>query len=382
MPAQHGTDAYVAAPARADGDLARMWRATGLIALGKTRLSEYGFSASCEHARLGPVRNPWDPRFTAGASSSGSSALVAAGAVPLAHGNDGGGSIRIPAAVNGLVGLKPTRGRTAQDALFRQLPVRIISDGVLTRSVRDTAAFFAAAERVWRNPDLPPIGWVRRPSGPGFRVGLVTSSVTRRPSGEVVDAVERCGALLESLGHLVVPIDPPAPASFVDDFVNYWSQLALATVRTGRLQHGSSWQPARLDEFTVGLARHARRSLHRLPGAIARLQRIGAHSAHTFERYDVVVMPTLGHATPALGHLDPAIGYEVMMERLQEWVMFTPYQNATGEPAVSLPLAHDANGLPLGLMFTAARGQEARLLGLALQLEEAAPWARIDAESR
>ncbi|MFZ2503680.1 MAG: amidase, partial [Nocardioides sp.] len=246
MPAQHGTDAYVAAPARADGDLARMWRATGLIALGKTRLSEYGFSASCEHARLGPVRNPWDPRFTAGASSSGSSALVAAGAVPLAHGNDGGGSIRIPAAVNGLVGLKPTRGRTAQDALFRQLPVRIISDGVLTRSVRDTAAFFAAAERVWRNPDLPPIGWVRRPSGPGFRVGLVTSSVTRRPSGEVVDAVERCGALLESLGHLVVPIDPPAPASFVDDFVNYWSQLALATVRTGRLHHGSSWQPARL----------------------------------------------------------------------------------------------------------------------------------------
>ena len=115
---------------REDGDFARMFLATGLVPLGKTQLSEFGFSPSAEHPRLGPVRSPWDTAHTAGASSAGTAALVAAGAVPLAHGNDGGGSIRIPAAVNGLVGLKPTRDRLAQDKINRQMPVRIVSDGV------------------------------------------------------------------------------------------------------------------------------------------------------------------------------------------------------------------------------------------------------------
>ena len=150
MPTMEGTDAWTPYAAKKDGDFARMYLATGLIPLGKTQLSEYGFSASSEHPRLGPVRNPWNPEHSAGASSAGSAALVAAGAVPIAHANDGGGSIRIPASVNGLVGLKPTRGRLAQDALMRQQPVRIVADGVVTRSVRDTAAFYREAERVYR----------------------------------------------------------------------------------------------------------------------------------------------------------------------------------------------------------------------------------------
>jgi len=137
MPTQHGSDAFTAEPQRADGDFARMYLATGLIPLGKTQLSEFGFSGAADHVRLGPVRSPWNPDHYAGASSAGSAALVAAGAVPIAHANDGGGSIRIPAAVNGLVGLKPTRGRLAQDRMMRDMPVRIVSDGVLTRSVRD-----------------------------------------------------------------------------------------------------------------------------------------------------------------------------------------------------------------------------------------------------
>ena len=128
-----------------------MFLATGLLPLGKTQLSEFGFNASAEHPRLGPVRSPWDLERTAGASSAGSAALVAAGAVPLAHANDGGGSIRIPAAVNGLVGLKPTRDRFAQDKMMREMPVRIVADGVVTRSVRDTAAFYREAEKVYRN---------------------------------------------------------------------------------------------------------------------------------------------------------------------------------------------------------------------------------------
>ena len=144
-----------------------MFLATGLIPLGKTQLSEFGFSASAEHPRLGAVRNPWHVEYSAGASSSGSAALVAAGAVPIAHANDGGGSIRIPAAVNGLVGLKPTRDRLAQDKMTRQMPVRIVADGVVTRSVRDTAAFLRESEKVYRNLELPPVGDITGPAGSG-----------------------------------------------------------------------------------------------------------------------------------------------------------------------------------------------------------------------
>ena len=179
MPTQQGADAFVGVPQKADGDFARMYLATGLIPLGKSQLSEFGFSGAVDHARLGQVRSPWNLDHYAGASSAGAGALVAAGAVPIAHGNDGGGSIRIPAAVNGLVGLKPTRDRLAQDRAMRDMPVRIVSDGVLTRSVRDTAAFFREAERVWRNPALAPIGDITRPSKARLRVAVVTSSIGR-----------------------------------------------------------------------------------------------------------------------------------------------------------------------------------------------------------
>ena len=146
-----GADSWVGHPAKKDGDFARMFLATGLIPLGKSQLSEYGYSAAAEHPRLGAVRTPWNTDHIAGASSAGSAALVAAGAVPIAHANDGGGSIRIPASVNGLVGLKPTRDRLAQDKMMRDQPIRIVSDGVVTRSVRDTAAFFREAEKVYRD---------------------------------------------------------------------------------------------------------------------------------------------------------------------------------------------------------------------------------------
>ena len=167
MPTQNGTDAYVARPADADGDFARMYRSVGLLPLGKTRLSEFGFSGAVDHPRLGPVRTPWNPEHYAGASSAGAAAFVATGVVPIAHANDGGGSIRIPASVNGLVGLKPTRGRLAQDATMRQMPVKIVSDGVLTRSVRDTAAFYREAEKVYRDPGSHRSATSPVPGGPG-----------------------------------------------------------------------------------------------------------------------------------------------------------------------------------------------------------------------
>jgi amidase len=374
LPTRQGSDAFDARPVRRDGDFARMFQATGLIALGKSQLSEYGFSASAEHPRIGPVRSPWSTDHTAGASSAGTAALVAAGAVPLAHGNDGGGSIRIPAAVNGLVGLKPTRGRLAQDRLFRQMPVRIVSDGVLTRSVRDTAAFLREAERVYRNLRLVPIGDVTRPARARRTVAVVTDGIDISATPEVEALTLGTAALLESLGHRVERIDQPMPASFKDDFLLYWSSLAMLGVVTGRAVHGSSWDPSRLDNLTLGLDRHCRRNLHRLPGATGRLRRSGALSHDLHARYDVVLTPTLARETPEIGWLDPTQDYETVMGRLLQWVAWTPLQNATGATAVSLPLATTAAGLPHGMMLAADHGREGMLLELAYELEEARPW--------
>lgn len=377
MPTQQGCDAFRARPVARDGDFARMFLATGLVPLGKTQLSEFGFSPAAEHPRLGPVRSPWDTAHTAGASSAGTAALVAAGAVPMAHGNDGGGSIRIPAAVNGLVGLKPTRDRLAQDRLTRQMPVRIVSDGVLTRSVRDTAAFLREAEHVYRALSLPPIGDVTRPGRTRLRIAVHTGGIGRSASPEVVELTLKTARLLEELGHQVEQVEHPAPATLPEDFLLYWSMLAMTIVRTGRRVSGPSWERSRLDNLTLGLDRHCRRRIHRLPGAIARLRRLSRLSARFHQRYDVALTPTLAHATPLVGHLDPTNDYDTVMERILEWVAFTPWQNATGDPAVSLPLATTSTGMPQGMMLSAGAGREATLLELAYELEEAAPWPRI-----
>jgi amidase len=303
--------------------------------------------------------------------------MVAAGVVPVAHANDGGGSIRIPASVNGLVGLKPTRDRLAQDGRLRQLPVRIVSDGVVTRSVRDTAAFFREAEKVYRALHLPPIGDLTRPGRSRLRIGVHTEGVGRGANPEVTELTEKVAAMLEGLGHHVEHVEAPVEASFPDDFVLYWSSLAFFLLRGGRRAHGASWNPANLDLLSRGMAQHARRNLHRLPGAIRRLRRARGLSAEFFKRYDVVLTPTLATETPEVGWLDPRQGHDVVMDRIRDWVAFTPLQNATGDPAISLPLATTAQGLPQGMMFGAGAGREATLIELAYELEEAMPFARI-----
>jgi amidase len=380
MPTMQGTDAWEPRPHPRHGDFARFFLATGLVPLGKTQLSEFGFSASAEHPRIGAVRNPWDTDYTAGASSSGSGAFVAAGVVPMAHANDGGGSIRIPAACNGLVGLKPSRGRLPLDKMSRQMPVRIVNDGVLTRSVRDTAAFYREAERIWRNRALPPIGAVTGASTDRLRVAVVTRSLKRDCSPGVRDQTLRTAALLEDLGHRVDYLDGhPIPAKFADDFVLYWASLAMALVKSGRRTFGSSFDRSKLDNLTLGLDRHATRNLHRLPLAISRLGRTRKVTARFFQDYDVLLTPTLAEETPPIGHLDPTADYEQVIDRLVDWAAFTPLQNATGEPAVSLPLGQSADGMPMGMMLAAPIGHERRLLGLAYELEEARPWPRIQA---
>ena len=377
QPTMRGADAWAPFDAVADSEFTQLYLATGPTSLGKTQMSEFGFSASAEHPRLGPVRNPWDTDYTAGASSSGSGAFVAAGVVPIAHANDGGGSIRIPASCNGLVGLKPSRGRLPLDPELRRMPVGIVTNGVLTRSVRDTAAFYREAERTWRNRKLAPIGDITGPGRQRLRIAVVTRSVHRECSPQMRELTLKSAGLLEELGHRVEHVeDHPVPASFSDDFVLYWGFLALAQVRTGRRLFGKTFDRTRLDALTLGLERHTSRNLHRLPAVIMRLRRMRRRSAEFFRTYDAVLTPTVADETPRIGYLAPT-DYQQLMERLIDWVAFTPWQNVTGDPAISLPLAQTADGMPVGMMLAADMGQEALLLELAYELEEALPWARI-----
>ncbi len=379
LPTMRGTDAWAPRPAASDGEFTRLYLATGVIPLGKTQMSEYGFSASAEHPRLGAVRNPWNTDHTAGASSSGSGAFVAAGAVPIAHANDGGGSIRIPASCNGLVGLKPSRGRLPLDKEVRQMPIRLVANGILSRSVRDTAAFYREAERIWPVRKLPPIGDVRHAGKQRLRIAVITRSLLRECSPELRELTLKSAGLLEELGHRVDRLEkPPVPSNFASDFVLYWGLLAMGQIQLNRRELGDAFDVTRLDNLSRGLDRHARRNLHRIPLALARLARARRHTARLARTYDVVLTPTVADETPRIGYLDPTADYQQIIDRLEDWVAFTPLQNVTGEPAISLPLALSANGLPVGMMFFAPMGEEARLLELAYELEDARPWARID----
>ena len=379
LPTTEGTDAWDPAPSVLDGDFARMYLATGAIPLGISRMSEYGFLPSCEHPRLGAVPTPWSTAHTAGGSSSGSAAMVAAGVVPIAHAVDGGGSIRIPAAVNGLVGLMPTRGRTPTDKMARDQPVQIVRDGVVTRSVRDTAAFMREAERIYRALNLPPLGDLTRPTKARLRIAVQTEAVGRSASPEVTELTMRTAALLESLGHHVEEASLPVSPTFQDDFLLYWSMLAMFLTRNGRRLHGPSWRLTHHDEFTFGLAAHALRRLPKVPLAIARLRNARRSADRFFNQYDVHLSPTLAAETPVIGHLDPMQPFEQTLDRLLHWMSITPYQNVTGQPSMSLPLATTAAGLPQGMMFSAATGREGRLIELAYELEEAVPFAPIQA---
>jgi amidase len=381
MPMLDGTDAWDPVPDAADGDFARMYLATGVVPLGKSQLSEYGFIPSAEHPRLGAVRCAWDSSRTAGGSSAGSAAMVAAGVVPIAHAQDGGGSIRIPAAVNGLVGLKPTRGRIPSDKRVGELPVKVVVDGVVSRSVRDTAAFMREAEKIYRALHLPPIGDLTRPTKARLRIAVQTEAVGRSASPEVTELTLKTAALLESLGHHVEEAALPVSPAFQDDFLLFWGTIAVALLRRGRRLHGPSWRAANHDEFTKGLAAHSSRRLHRLPMAIARLRASRRSAERFFRGYDVHLAPTLAAQTPVVGHLDPMQPFDETLDRLLHWMSITPYQNVTGQPSLSLPVATTAAGLPQGMMFSAAAGREATLIELGYQLEQAAPFARIQEDT-
>jgi amidase len=379
MPTNYGTAAFVAGPASADGPYTRQLLATGMVVLGKSRMPEFGLNATTEFAAAEPARNPWDPDHSVGGSSGGAAALVAAGVVPLAHANDGGGSIRIPAAAAGLVGLKPTRGRHVDDVRARLMPINLVSEGVVSRSVRDTAAFVHAMERRWRNPALPPVGRVLGVSSRRVRIGLLDATIA--PTGldaTTRRALEDTARVLEANGHRVEPVAPPVDRRFAVDFLHYWGLLSLAVSVAGKVVVDRSFDPARMDALSVGLRRHARRRLAEMPLVLRRLERAGRRAAVLFRDHDVVLSPVVSRRTPPLGHLSPQVGFDTLLVRLVRHVEFTPLANVAGFPSIAVPGTLDDGGLPTSTMLTATWGDERTLLELAFELEEARPFPRIE----
>jgi amidase len=380
FPTRSGSRAFTATVVRKHGDYTAQYLALGFNVVGKSAMPEFGFNASTEFAGEHPTRNPWNTEYSPGGSSGGSAALVAAGVVPIAHANDGGGSIRVPAACCGLVGLKPTRNRHRNNSSANSMPINIVSEGVVTRSVRDTANFHAAMETVYRNPKLKPIGRVEGPSKKKLRIGLVLDSITGNATcAETRKVVEDTAKLLQSLGHNVETMPLPVPKSFIEDFTLYWSMLAFLLGTFGKFVLAPNFDASRLDSFSKGLIDHYKKHVLSTPMMLYRLYRSADLYAQVMRGYDAVLSPVLGHTVPKLGHLNPDTPFDVLFDRLTQYVAFTPLNNAAGSPAISLPMGMSEAGLPIAVQFQSAHGDERTLLEIAFLLEAAKPFAKIQA---
>ena len=377
LPTKHGSAAMQAAPAKRNGVFTRALMKQGFINLGKSTLPEFGLNASTEFKDAEPTHNPWHLDYSCGASSGGSAALVASGVVPIAHANDGGGSIRIPAACCGLIGLKPSRGRLIDGEAARSLPLNIISEGVLTRSVRDTAHFFAGMEKVFYNKKMPKLGLIEHPNQKRLKIGLVIDSITGRTDPQTAKAVENTAKLLQQLGHEVeyfkLPIDP----QFVKDFSIYWGMLSFMLSALGKPAFGKTFDKNQLDNLTKGLSDLYKKNFHQTPFTLYRLNQAKHTYSQIFKQFDAFISPVLAHTTPQLGHLSPSQPFESLFEHLQNYVTFTPFHNVVGAPAISLPCGQTDIGLPIGIQISANIGQEQILLELAFEIEQAKPWLKI-----
>ena len=367
-----------------DQELVTRLKQAGLIIVGKTNTPELGLGPTTEPRLYGPTRNPWDPSRTAGGSSGGAGAAVASAMVPMAHGNDAGGSIRVPAACCGVFGLKPTRGRNPLGPLYGELMGGTIVEHVLTMTVRDSAQLLDATA----GPDLgdpysapPPTRPFAREIGvsPG-RLRVAFSTRTALGTDVHPDcraAVHDVARLMESLGHQVIE---DAPRIDGEEFWRlFTSVLAVGFTwsvddwsrRLGRTPAPEYFEPFTWAFVDRGRAISASDYLSMTQG----LQRICRDIAHFFVDHEVWLTPTLGEPPVSLGTFaytgqDP---FE-LRRRMANFTPFTYIANATGQPAMSIPLSWNGAGLPIGAQFTGRFGDEATLFRLAAQLEAARPW--------
>lgn len=367
-----------------DHNVTRRLKDAGFVIVGSTTLPEYGILPTSEARLFGPTRNPWDLERTPGGSSGGAAAAVASGMVPVAHGNDGGGSIRIPAACCGLVGLKPQRGRISAAPELGESLLGI--DGVLTRTVADSAAILD----VLAGYEIGDASWAPPPARPfadsvGAHPGRLRIAVATLPPvpDAVVDpqcaaAVEEASGLLRELGHDVTDVTPPWQIEGLTElfgavFCTHISlSIAYSGMLAGREPTAEDMEPMSWAIFSMVKKLGAVDGF----GATVRLEAFTRQLVQFLEPYDVLLTPALAERPLPLGTLDPAVPSPMeTFTRSGLFTPFTPVFNASGQPGVSVPLFQGDDGLPLAVQLVATPAREDLLIALASQLEVARPWA-------
>ena len=367
-----------------DDGLMRRYRASGVAAIGKTNLSEFGIAGTTEGQLYGPCRNPWNTDHIVGGSSGGAAAAVAAGIVPMAHGGDGRGSIRIPASCCGLVGLKPTRDRNPDLPDGYDFAQGFVVEHVITRTVRDSAVMLDVTGRPepgspYAAPakDRPYAEEIERSPG-RLKIAYSSETANGRPCHpEVQAALEATAELLRRLGHEVVPqglgVDQRALWGSQGAFsgANFAAGMRRMIEASGREPQGDDFEPLTWASWKGG-----QRATGMDAMADAQALRMLARAAlQIFERYDVFLTPTLAAPPPPIGYLSPVLNAPRDIGRRNgEFFSYPGVANMTGAPSISLPLAWSSAGLPMGMMFGARYADEATLFRLAAQLEKEAPW--------
>ena len=368
-----------------DSELVRRLRAAGLVFIGKTNTPELAIGPTTEPRRFGPTRNPWDPTRTPGGSSGGSAAAVSARVVPMAHGNDAGGSIRIPASCCGLVGLKPSRGRVSLGPHYGDMLSGLVSELGVTRTVRDTAGLLDAVAGPALGepyfPAPPPRSFTAEVARPPGTLTIGFSAET--PLGDAIDpecerAVRDAAARCESLGHRVEEARPEydAPALWTK-FTSVLAAGAAWAIADWERRIGRAATPDDIEPFVWAFAERGRAlGADGYLLAVQDMQRAVRDLGAFFGRFDLWLTSTLGQPPVELGTLVYRGGDPFELRRRS--ARFSPYtwiSNASGQPAISLPLHWTPSGLPVGVHFVARWGEEATLIRLAAQLERACPWA-------
>lgn len=360
--------------ARAHHPYVRACVQAGLNVCGKSNTPEHGLQATTESLALGPCYNPWDLRHSAGGSSGGAAAAVASGMVPLAHANDGGGSIRIPASCCGVFGLMASRGRVIGSTNRFSLAVQ----GGVSRSVQDSAHLLAHTERKTPAPHLKPVGVVDRPNKKRLRIALAFEGLQgETPDTDVQKAIETTAALCEELGHEVVEhkLDIDGPR-VVRDFLTLWSSTAGEVAAAFEEETGRPPNHQELEPLTLAFAKEfLEGGQARMGEAVQYLMGLDKVVSNQLQDFDVRLSPVLRSAPPVIGEQGPTVPYDTLIDRMVSYVSYTPLFNVTGMPAMSVPLFWNDAGLPIGSQFAAKAGDERTLLELAYELEEARPWA-------
>jgi amidase len=371
--------------AEANSEIIHRYKQAGLIIFGKTNMSEFGLLPTAESKLFGPCRNPWNLGYSPGGSSGGAAAAVAAGIVPAAHGADGGGSIRIPAACCGLFGLKPTRARTPKGPAVGDSISGLVIDHVISRTVRDSAALLdvtagaALGDPYWAPPQKRPfLQEVNTPPGK-LKIGLMTKAFTGTAvHPDCVAAAENVAKLCADLGHEVEEVTLPINGQqFAKAFTVMWAAGCAWGVNgivqlSGRAPTAEMYEPVTWGLYQMAQQHGSGNYLL----AVQVMQQISRQIAHFFQDIDLLLTPTLAEPPLLLGSFDstadnPMAGFD----RAIEYVPFTPLANATGQPAMSVPLVWNDDNLPIGVQFMGQFGDEATLFRLAGQLEEARAWA-------